>query len=562
MVGDYHGENYVTFPNLAFAGQSYEQTFTVHNPTGTAVDLDLSDGALTTVHEQTLSVSWPGFAGSTAVQPHYLLDVSSLIATHAPDMLRAQIVFPYDVFDTTADYSDEDGLNVFFYDWKDLNADGNLWTDDNANGWVDDGEIDKMLDPGTGLDAFEYNRMNSGYHFGGISGTALETSLSKDSIARQHDGIFLGVQRSKGSEALTFDIRLTFYQRSDWNWLDVPTSVTVPAGGDASFVATMNVPVDAAPGVYQGGILYGNAEQTILPVMVNVASDSPAFGFGAETLSEPRTGVPYENGQLYGAFNWDDGFEAGDWRFYSYDVPVGMGGPGKSLIVDVEWTDPQMDVDVYVLGAASDALGAFDPDLFGPQSMSIVEYGLVDSMSYGKHRFATSSGGPRQILTAPYSEGLGTIALRSVLFGGQDFSEPIVGNAFVVDTAPYNIDLLSLAQITKPWSDRRHGKGQNDQLENGTSQASLGLIQGGLESKEYCRCPGGHQGGGQPMGQARQGRRRSRPLGAAQTGSPAAIESGRPRPTSRATGTRRRKLRISRRTVDLFSSGPSHPARV
>ena len=151
----------------------------------------------------------------------------------------------------------------------------------------------------------------------------------------------------------------------------------------------------------------------------------------------------------------------------------------------------------------------------------------------------------RGSLNCPHHEALfsATHLVSSIKEAGlhRDVDFSPVGRPRLLLLFFHQLSLLSLAQITKPWSDRRHGKGQNDQLENGTSQASLGLIQGGLEAKEYCRCPGGHQGGGQPMGQARQGRRRSRPLGAAQTRSPAAIESGRPRPTSRATGTRAQK---------------------
>jgi uncharacterized membrane protein len=438
LVGDYNGSSYVTFPNIAQAGETYSQTFTVHNPTDSALNVNLSDGTLTTVYEETLTVNWDSFSGSTAIQPHYLLDVTDLIDTHAPDMLRAQIVFPYGAFDTDGDNNDEDGLNVFFYDWKDLNLDGNLWTDDDADGVVDAGEIDKVIDPGTGLEAFEYNRMNSGYHYGGTAGTALEASLSHDSINRQHDGIFLGIQRSLGSEALTFEIRLTAYKRTDWSWLSLPSTLNIPAGSDATFTANMAIPAATAPGVYQGAIVYGSSS-TALPILVHVAGSSSGFEFGSSSLTAPRSGVPYENGHVFGAFNWDGGFESGDWRFYYYDVPAGSGDLGKTLVVDVEWTDLLTDLDVYVLGAVGDPLSDLLPDLFGPQSMGILSVGNVSNITNGKHNFSTSSGGSRQTVAAGLDDGLGAIALRSVLFGGADFSEPFVGNAFVVHTAPYAV---------------------------------------------------------------------------------------------------------------------------
>lgn len=64
------------------------------------------------------------------------------------------------------------------------------------------------------------------------------------------------------------------------------------------------------------------------------------------------------------------------------------------------------------------------------------------------------------------------------------------------------------------------------------------------------------------MGQARQGRRRSCAPGATQIRSSFALEPGQPGKAAGVVGAQRRKLWISRRTVDLFSGSPSHPARV
>lgn len=90
----------------------------------------------------------------------------------------------------------------------------------------------------------------------------------------------------------------------------------------------------------------------------------------------------------------------------------------------------------------------------------------------------------------------------------------------------------------------------------------MDLVPIGLDAKGYRRSSWRDQRRCQPMGQARQGRRRSCALGATQIGSPFALEPGRPGKASKVVGARRRKLRISRRPVDLFSGGHRHPARV
>jgi transposase len=99
-------------------------------------------------------------------------------------------------------------------------------------------------------------------------------------------------------------------------------------------------------------------------------------------------------------------------------------------------------------------------------------------------------------------------------------------------------------------------------LENRTTQTSLGLIPGWLAAKGYCQSLGRDQRRRQPMDQVRQGRRRSQPPRATQTWSAIASEQSGPQENSRAFGARRRKLWVSWRTMDLFTSSPSDPARV
>jgi len=67
--------------------------------------------------------------------------------------------------------------------------------------------------------------------------------------------------------------------------------------------------------------------------------------------------------------------------------------------------------------------------------------------------------------------------------------------------------LLILAEITKLWSDRPHGKERTNQLERRTAEAGLGAVPGGLETKGHRRGAWRDQRSGQPMDQNRQARR-------------------------------------------------------
>jgi uncharacterized repeat protein (TIGR01451 family) len=334
-AGSYRGTDYPAFPAILHPGESDSQTFTLHNAYTDTFTVNIADTMLERVAEVTFTLSFPSFSPPPFTRPTWITDITDLINTYDPDLIRAQVVFPYSVFDPEGDYAYNNRWRVYFYGWKDLNGDGDLWTDTNGNGWVNAGEIDP----------YEYNRFTYGYP----TGTYLEASLGKDSYSRWLDpaqtagnGIFFGVQRRTGNAAVTMQVRITFYKKADWSWLTTSaSSVSLPAGGNATFNATLSVPADAKPGVYEGAIeVRHGPHKTIIPVVVHVAANSPTFSFGASSLDEPIGDTPYDNGHLFGGFDWTWRYESGDWKLYYFDLPSGTAGPGKAMVVDTRWTNP------------------------------------------------------------------------------------------------------------------------------------------------------------------------------------------------------------------------------
>jgi len=117
--------------------------------------------------------------------------------------------------------------------------------------------------------------------------------------------------------------------------------VNLPASGNATFNATLSVPADAKPGVYEGAIeVRHGPHKHVIPVVVHVAANSPTFSFGASSLDEPIGDTPYDNGHLFGGFDWTWRYEAGDWKLYYFDLPEGTAGPGKAIVVDTRWVNP------------------------------------------------------------------------------------------------------------------------------------------------------------------------------------------------------------------------------
>ncbi len=86
-----------------------------------------------------------------------------------------------------------------------------------------------------------------------------------------------------------------------------------------------------------------------IPVVANVAAWSTDFLFGGP----PDSTSPYDNGQVFGYFDWDWRAESGDWRFFFVDVPDST-PEGTNLLVDTRWTGANTDIDTLVMGPTED----------------------------------------------------------------------------------------------------------------------------------------------------------------------------------------------------------------
>jgi hypothetical protein len=137
------------------------------------------------VHEETLTFVYTNPPkDSKFALPIFLEDLTDLVDTYQPDLVRAQITLPFSTFDGDNNRFADNWWSAAFYDWQDRNTDGNLWKDENFNGQVDEGEID--IEAKTGL--YEFNRFSSANPVS----TYLETSLGSQGLSQQHDGILSG----------------------------------------------------------------------------------------------------------------------------------------------------------------------------------------------------------------------------------------------------------------------------------------------------------------------------------------------------------------------------------
>ena len=333
QVGDYHGEDLTPgFPAIVHPGESKSLALTFHNPTDAPVTSAVEDVTLLRTHEISFTVTLGASTDDEGLGlvPTYLRDITDLVDEYDPDLMSAHILFPQSRFDELEDYYSDNVVTTLFYDWKDLNGDGNLWTDDNNDGAVQAEELDRDH-----ADGWEFNRYTYAY----AEANYQLADLGRDALSRRHDGVFLGLQRNWGVDDLDVTIQIIFYQKADWDWLSFSAaSVNIPANGEAVLTATMAVPADARLGVYEGAIEY---DGHVLPVIAQVAANSTTFDFGAASLEETLGDTPYDNGHLLGSTDWGWRPETGDWKQFFYDVPEGAADAGTGMIVTTEWQYPQ-----------------------------------------------------------------------------------------------------------------------------------------------------------------------------------------------------------------------------
>lgn len=262
-----------------------------------------------------------------------------------------------------------------------------------------------------------------------------------DPAARNPDGIVIWA-RSIGSALpdTTKTITIEFYQKAPWDWVSVsPTTVNVPAGGTASFDATMTLPGTLGVGSYEG---YIRASETtfgdvLIPVMVNVPATSAVFSFGGET-----TFNLYDNSKLYTA----------DSRYYFMDVPDTFTfSEGMKLLVDIDSLGDNSYVNIRhfdsgELSAPGNFPGdapEFPQDRYGPYILEETDVGAPGLFSKTPDWTGAGQGFTKGLSA---DAGLNMISVETANLDGDVFYEEVAGEAGIMRFSPYPVE-FSTSQL-------------------------------------------------------------------------------------------------------------------
>src|SRR5437899_1376158 len=229
---------------------------------------------------------------------------------------------------------------------------------------------------------------------------------------------------------MPFSITVEFYGRIAWPWISVPSTYAASASSPATRTATLSVPTGARPGLYEGQILItltgGNT--TALPVSVIVPKVIDAATLSGSLTTAGSTQI-YDPSSVSGYFDWRWRYAAGDWQPWFVDVA----DPNTvALRVDVGWTDPRTDVDLWSItpgGIPNDS--SFSPTLGsdGANSRRFI-WSTRTGTTADWVLVSTQSGIDQSV------PGLYTFALHNVLLGGTSVPEALTGAVSAVKLNP------------------------------------------------------------------------------------------------------------------------------
>ena len=429
-AGDYRDDEYEAFAHVIGPGETDLQTFTIHNTGDEKVRVDLSSAMLKlvdTVDYSFTTVDQSLDHGDFAT-PDYVFRIDPDIPPE-PDLLMVRVTNPHEQFDPDEDLSEPFSRWILsLHDWTDLDEDGIFWEDANGNTKVDVGE----------MEVGEYIRFTYSYSVGPTQQVRIANP-----VERMADGILLSLQhRARTAEIPTTDltIEVSFWSWSKWSWLNMgKKKLDVPAGDATQFDASLKVPPNTPYGMYEGEVIARCGDnEVIVPVTVAVAASGTSFSFGETNYQNGRTPV-YDNEYVFGYTDYAWRAESGDWRFFWTDIAEdSLPVSGTSyLVVDNSWANPGTDIDTIILGPTEDS---YSPSpIYGPYTLAPVGQSINTHIGSGRWVFQTSSGGPREVISAPTGGGLHGILLHQVRVDGSVLDEAFHGSVGLVTLDPATI---------------------------------------------------------------------------------------------------------------------------
>lgn len=231
----------------------------------------------------------------------------------------------------------------------------------------------------------------------------------------------------KNSTEMNYSLTASHYKKEVWSdvWLDSGL-VEVKPHSTAKVHATVTIPDDARPGIYQGFVTFVGQNHTA-NAPVSYAVSLPVTKKDALSIipGNKNQEILYGSGYVKGAFDMVNRYNAGDWRQYYFDI---RDPTINAASIEISWKDQDTNFSVFVIDPHGRLVQTnMPPGVFGHLMNWPTSDWLGTSLfSEGggfypvKNKDQTST-----VLYAPINQtGTYSLLLHSTLFGGQKTTEP------------------------------------------------------------------------------------------------------------------------------------------
>jgi hypothetical protein len=232
---------------------------------------------------------------------------------------------------------------------------------------------------------------------------------------------------NENSTSMNYTLTVSFYKKGPWDDLSFDQEkLDVSSHSQRVFRAVLTVPEDAMPGVYQGYVTVSSEEQQVnipvsyaVPVSVN-NKDVPVVISGS-----PKEDLLYDNAAVMGSFDMLSRYNAGDWRFYYFNVT----DPSvNAMNMRISWRNNWTSINAMVVNPQGKIVASSVP-----AGVFKVFIGWASNDWLGSTRFSEGGGFYPAANEGPYSSvlyvpvnstGIYSLMLHNTLFHGKELAEP------------------------------------------------------------------------------------------------------------------------------------------
>ncbi|MGI0011727.1 MAG: S8 family serine peptidase, partial [Nitrosopumilaceae archaeon] len=424
------------FGGRLYPGERTFAIFTIENPTNRTLDIMIKPQILELVKKYQYNgttevrLQDPLINKSGTFRPNYipLEDITKYEEMQAfyekkkpiPDDVSLMIVnvnFPFDNFmnKTEKIYANDMKISsVYLYDWHDKNNDTKVTYD----------ELSLINRGGSWGTVQELRVAEPNSKFKNVPLVGVYPVPTKYSY-------WIG-DTKKNSTSMDYTVTTSFYKKEHWEsvWVNYDR-LEVPPNSSSNLVATLVVPQDSQPGVYQGFITFqGILHEVNVPVSYVVTKGVTGKDLPTVIEGSQNDDALYGNGYIGGAFDMANRYNAGDWRQYYFDV---QDKTINSVALNISWENKDTNLSVFVVDPAGRIIQTnVPPGVLGHfQGWPTGDWLGTSPFSEGggffpiKNKDDTST-----VLYAPINQtGTYSVLMHATLFGGQSLAESVTVTA-------------------------------------------------------------------------------------------------------------------------------------